>query len=303
MIISEEAVSLTKMANNFAEEDVSVAMLEKVLVTTGYISDKRTITDKGLTCGISYKTDPEKGGRWPVYDRSIQERLSKSISWMLKEYPELRRSNQEKNKTAQPMQGGSRDEYPRWPNLQLKEFVIIDTETTGIDEDDEVVELAVVSMDGEVLYHSYYYPEKEICPAASAVNHLTKEGLEGNPKLDDTEWEKIKKAIDGKPIMGHNIGFDKGKIIVTMAKTGANVIDANVVFDEDNLIDTIKIAKTYIPHSTGKGFYKLDNLTTLIGITRPEQHDAADDCRMTLEFVNRLEDVLEIKRNYNFIKY
>ncbi len=302
MVISDTPLSLTAMANNFAEEDVSKKMLLEVLISTGYIKDIRTITDKGLTCGIEYKSN-EKGERWPVYSRSIQERLSRNVDWMKEKYPDLKLSvtGPEKSSFTQPVSpAGSKDEYPRYPNLMLKEFVIIDTETTGLTDEDEVVELAVVSMDGETIYHSYYYPDIEVNPQASKVNHLTKEGLKGNPKLDNEEWEKIKKAIDNKPIMGHNIGFDKRMIVQTMAKTGSNVLDVNALFED--LIDTMDIAKKYIPHESGKGFYKLNNLTTLVGITREEQHDAADDCRMTLEFVNRLEDILEIKRNYNFIK-
>lgn len=38
--------------------------------------------------------------------------------------------------------------------------------------------------------------------------------------------------------------------------------------------------------------YSLENLAYMVGITRAESHRAADDCIMTLEFLNRLEIIL-----------
>ena len=49
-----------------------------------------------------------------------------------------------------------------YPLLDIDNFIVIDTETTGMTADDEVIELAVVDMDGTVLYDSTFCPVTEV---------------------------------------------------------------------------------------------------------------------------------------------
>ncbi len=297
MIIEDRSISLTAMANNFAEDGVSRAMLLKTLIDQKFIIDIRTITEKGKENGIDYATNDE-GDRWLVYNRSIQERLGRNIEWMKRKFPELVLST--KNKPASEIEKDIKDgKYKSLKYLDIEESntVIIDTETTGLKDDDEVIELSVVDFNGTELYHSYFYPQKEVDPGAQKVNKMNKEKLKGNPAFSKEEWDKIVKAIDKKSIVGHNIGFDKRLIMQTLIKNDIDTAEAAELFDDDKLIDTQKIAKKWIKSNS----YSLNNLTTLIGITREEQHDSTDDCRMTLEFMRRLEDIIKIKREYTFI--
>lgn len=59
--------------------------------------------------------------------------------------------------------------FTQYPKLKLNEtiFCILDTETTGINNDDEVVKLAVINMLGYELYHSCFELEKEAHWAAA----------------------------------------------------------------------------------------------------------------------------------------
>ncbi len=294
-IISDAPISLTAMANNFKDDDVSRDMLLKTLICQKFITDIKTVTDLGKEQGIEYASN-EQGQTWPVYGKAIQERLSRNIPWMLQHYPYDRLSL--KPQTPEPVRKTTNYETTNdtYKYFGLTDFVIIDTETTGLKDEDEVVELSVVSNTGDELYHSYFYPTKEVDPGAAKVNHLSKSKLEGNPKLDEAEWKKISAAIDGKCIVGHNIPFDVRLTLQTLAKNGVDVESAKKTLG--NIVDTMDIAKKFISSKS----YSLNNLTTLIGITREEQHDSTDDCRMTLEFIKRLDDILVVKNEYNFIK-
>lgn len=302
---SDTPVSIREMAANFADEDVSARMLLATLTDQGFLEDAFTITAKGLMSGILYKMNT--GGtpeRYPTFDRKFQERMASNIKWMHNHFPHLKASvlqpgslaknPAEKTKIAQPVNANCKFKY-----LNIDNFVVIDTETTGLDNDDEVVELAVLSSEGEKLYHSYFYPEKEVNPGAAKVNHLTKAVLKekvGEKKLDAAEWAKILEVIGDKKILGHNIQFDIRLLSQTFKKNGVD--EAADCLNKRQVIDSMDIAKRHIKNKS----YSLNNLTTLIGITREEQHDAADDCLMTIEFLERLEDILRIKIEYSFIK-
>ena len=303
--IEETEISLTALANNFKEDDVSRDMLLNTLVRQGFLIDIRTITDKGLANGISYK-EGNGGAKWPVYSKAIQERLANNISYMIGTFPELAysKTKKETKPKSQPKTSTSSTVLPINGSYKYKylgfddNFVILDTETTGLSESDEIVELSVVSCTGEELYHSYYYPNKEVDPGASRVNHLTRSKLEGNPRFTKEEWIKIKEIVNGKRICGHNISFDERLICQTLSKNGDKEEIDSVHECFKDQIDTKVVAKKWIQNNS----YSLNNLTTLIGITREEQHDSTDDCVMTLEFINRLEDILVIKKEYDFIK-
>lgn len=172
-----------------------------------------------------------------------------------------------------------------YPNLKIKDFVIIDTETTGISRDDEIIEFAVVDIYGEVLYESTFNPMVIINPSAAMVNGLTNESLTDSPLFKD-EWQKIKKAIGNKRLLGHNLSFDKRLTAQTLERYGIDPQESNDLFK--GYYDSMRIAKKHIDAKS----YSLENLAHMVGITRAESHRAADDCIMTLEFLNRLEIVL-----------
>jgi DNA polymerase-3 subunit epsilon/exodeoxyribonuclease X len=95
------------------------------------------------------------------------------------------------------------------------DFIFFDTETTGIGENDEVIQLSyVVSKDGKkVPMNRYYTPSVKISPSAMAVHHITPEKLveKGAGKLDSNDLlmrglEKMNS--ESNALVAHNIDFD-----------------------------------------------------------------------------------------------
>ena len=172
-----------------------------------------------------------------------------------------------------------------YPLLDIDNFVVIDTETTGMTADDEVIELAVVDMDGTVLYDSTFCPVTEVNRYASAVNHLTNDCLCDSPKFAD-EWSKIKALIGNRKILAHNAKFDKRAIKQTIEKYSSDSSVADLMFSD--CYDSVNIVKEYIDLPS----YSLENIAQSLGISRVESHRAADDCIMTLEVLTRLELLL-----------
>lgn len=298
-----EKISMSRMAVPYKEKGICKEMIVQYLVDEGLIEDIRTITQKGEAAEIEYARG-DGGAKWPVYGENIQKLVNDNIDTILTKYEAIKPQKQTKEKKKdtptdgfKPLKGPTPfDEKLKYKYLGIDDdFVILDTETTGLDPDDEIVELSVVSSSGEELYHSYFYPSKEVTKGAMMVNHLSKRKLQGNP-LFYTEWEKIKAAIGTKKIMGHNIEFDKRLIEQTLLSQNHIADEIEDLFK--NMIDTRDIAIEWIDSKS----YSLNKLTTLIGITREEQHNSTDDCIMTLEFVERLEDIIKIRSEYSFIK-
>lgn len=85
----------------------------------------------------------------------------------------------------------------------------LDIETTGLDETyDEVLQVALVTMDDEVLYEGYVRPERhEEWREAMSLNGITPEMVKGKPTLLE-EKEAIESAL-GKVdvVVGWNVTF------------------------------------------------------------------------------------------------
>lgn len=179
-------------------------------------------------------------------------------------------------------------ESMQYPKLKLNEtvFCILDTETTGIDNDDEVVELAVIDMLGNELYHSCFEPEKEVHWAAAKKTGITRKKLLGQPKFKD-EWPEIKKILSGKLIIGHNISFDCRLIEQTAARYQIDKVEVSALFARN--IDSMDIAKEYLKKPEDVADYKLETLCAYFGYSEEQRHRATYDCLMVLYFLRKLE--------------
>ena len=76
------------------------------------------------------------------------------------------------------------------------DYVVLDTETTGLDEDAEIVEIAIVDSTGKVLLDTLVKPSKPLpvyCEA-SEIHGITNEMLVNAPNWQDI-YEKVSRAI------------------------------------------------------------------------------------------------------------
>jgi DNA polymerase-3 subunit epsilon len=93
-------------------------------------------------------------------------------------------------------------------NLISTDFVVLDTETTGLNESDEIIEITIIDQEGSVLLSQRIKPEKEITDKASEINGITMKDLENCPNFAEA-WASIRPLIAGKVIAAYNSGFDK----------------------------------------------------------------------------------------------
>ena len=299
---SDEPLSLTMLANRFSEVNINRNMVLAFLTNKQYIVDIRTPTTLGLANGISIKYG-DNGAAWPVYNKQIQKLVLDNINYILETYGDMARTTNNKTSKNTKEKEEKREEkdtsigdrkFPpksslEYPNLRIHDFVILDTETTGLSREDEVIELAIVDISGKILYHSLFAPIVEVNPNASRVNGYTKENLKNEKKFKD-EWEKIKQAIGYRTVLGHNVDFDQRLVEQTLRRYGLNPNEATRVFS--NAYDSKKIAKA---HLTTKS-YGLESLANMVGIEEKELHNAKDDCLLTLKFLKRLEELIYYKK-------
>lgn len=104
--------------------------------------------------------------------------------------------------------------------LEDPDGIVVDTETTGLEDDDEIVQISVLDMNGNILFNQYLQPIfKEMNPDAVAVNGISPEMLIDCPTWPEV-WPEIEAALAGKNMVAHSAGFDERMIVNSNKRYG-----------------------------------------------------------------------------------
>lgn len=160
-----------------------------------------------------------------------------------------------------------------------RELIVIDTETTGLTDDDELLQVSIIDENGEELYNSYLKPlVKEGWSSAQLINGISPQMVEDAPSIC-TEAPKIAEILkSAKKIVGYNVYFDLGFLR-----------DYGIEPDpEAGIIDVMKIfAEIYGEWNDYYENYKWQKLVTCAAYYRFDwtglkAHDSLADCQATL---------------------
>lgn len=110
--------------------------------------------------------------------------------------------------------------------IQDPDLLVLDTETTGLTDNDEVIELAVVHYHSRVTaFHSLIRPTAPIAEEASKKHGLTLELLQHAPTLTEV-WDAIRSVLHGKQVAAFNSNFDRDALDRSAKKYGLEPLEA-----------------------------------------------------------------------------
>ncbi len=85
--------------------------------------------------------------------------------------------------------------------------VYIDTETTGLEKQDEIVEISILESDGSTLFQSLVKPIDRIPLSATTVHGITNEDVFKAPAWPSI-WPSVRSFLFGRLIVAYNAPFD-----------------------------------------------------------------------------------------------
>lgn len=156
--------------------------------------------------------------------------------------------------------------------------LILDTETTGLGDDDQIVEIAIINTQGATLLDTLVRPTIPIGAEAAYVHGLQDADLADAPTFADL-WPQIAEILTGKTILTYNMRFDSAMLTQSAR---AHAINLNWLSpDLDVKLGCLMEMST--KHLIRRRWLSLFNCAAFLGVQVQEPaHRALGDARTAL---------------------
>jgi DNA polymerase III subunit epsilon len=89
-------------------------------------------------------------------------------------------------------------------------WIVLDTETTGLGARDEIIQIAVIDMDGRTLVDTFLKPSKPIPAEATRIHGIINQDVIYAPTMADVNVQRaILSAIRGRDVVIYNASYDQ----------------------------------------------------------------------------------------------
>ena len=174
-----------------------------------------------------------------------------------------------------------------WKRLKAR-TVIMDTETTGLDELAEVCEISAIDGNGNVLFDSVINPMNEIPEEAIAIHGITNKEAEHAPSFAEV-YHKLFNICHGRTVVFYNTNFDL-RLLDQSCKAHDMIPvsewDCEWLCAMESYADFAKVIRTDRNGNKSYKWHKLSDAAKQLNIDIPENlHRALADAKLTLEVI------------------
>lgn len=190
-----------------------------------------------------------------------------------------------------------RDSAIVWARQILEtDCVVLDTETTGLDNNAEVCQIGIINKNGDILLDQLIKPQQPIPPDATRIHGITNQMIKDAPTVLELESQLVT-ALKGKTVIIYNADYDARLLRQSFLAREATPENVPYKLPEDHVFHYRSFkpecameafAAFYGDWNDYKGSYTWKRLTVAAKYFQLDTHGAhgaITDCLMTLGVV------------------
>lgn len=162
--------------------------------------------------------------------------------------------------------------------LTTREFVVLDSETTGLKDPVNFVELSIADPEGNALLNTTVKPKLPIEPGAARVHGYTAADLEDSPSFKEI-YPELLDAISGRCVVVYNAAYDRKVFDTEVGMLGARGLLLGRYLPAWEC--AMGWFAQYVGERAKRGGYRFQKLPA-------GDHSALLDCRATLKVLEEM---------------
>ena len=174
-------------------------------------------------------------------------------------------------------------------DLLAWDFLVLDTETTGLKDWDEICQIGIIDCAGTVRLDQLVQPQRKIAKEATKIHGISDEMVAEAPSWKQVR-ERVINIISGQHIIVYNAIYDRRMMHQSDRAQSLSEIEYKHLAKFSCAM--IPFAEIYGEWNDYRGNYRWQTLTTALGyygLTKPlDAHTALTDCRSTLAVLGEM---------------
>lgn len=169
------------------------------------------------------------------------------------------------------------------------DYVVLDTETTGVGSDDEIVEIAIVDASGVILMNTLVSPAGYKSDLGTRWHGISAGSIETAPMWRELHAQ-FEDKIEGRVVIAYNANFDM-RLIKQSYAAAFPAIGASLVFRNEWLCAMEAFASVYGEFKDGRDGYKWKKLSEAMAyysLVQSGEHRALSDALSTLALIKAM---------------
>jgi DNA polymerase III subunit epsilon len=175
--------------------------------------------------------------------------------------------------------------------ILLQDPLFLDTETTGLDRNAEIIEIAVVDNDDTVIIETLVRPSRPIPPSATAIHGITNDQT-GNSQTWPILWQTLRNRLTNRLIIAYNADFDLKMMKQSMEAYRLPWRDKLEMFCAMKLYAEYR--GEWDPRSRSNRLCSLETAREQQRVVIPNSHRAADDARLVRALMRSMAESVTI---------
>lgn len=170
--------------------------------------------------------------------------------------------------------------------------LILDTETTGLGKDAEIIEISIIDCTGKILLDTLVKPLKAIPAEATAIHGITNDMVANAPTWKDIHHQFVALSND-HTLLIYNASFDSRLIFQTAAANNCQFSGKKYIFDAECVMKTY--AEYFGQWDQKRNKFKWQRLSNAAEqqdvVIDGTPHRALADCKTTLGVIRAMAGV------------